>query len=77
MGTSTRILAKMNRSKDQDTLTIDVEAPPPRGMGSERTSYRGPQHRRHAEHCAKETLVLGPFLQRHSVDDNDHLMHAY
>jgi hypothetical protein len=42
---------------------------------SEGTANKGAEYRCDPKHGTKETLILGPFVQRNGVDNNDDLMH--
>ena len=56
-------------------LTVDVETPPPSNVRGEGAADQRAEHRRDPIHGTQEALVLGPFVQRNSVDNNDDLMH--
>ena len=54
---------------------VDVKAPSPGDVRGEGAADQRADHRCDPIHGTKETLVLGPFGQRNSVDNNDELMH--
>jgi len=52
---------------------VEVKAPSPGDVCGEGAAYQRAGHRSDAKHGTKETLVLGPLMQRNSVDNNDNL----
>ena len=69
---------EQEENKHQDHASqgkVDVKAPSPGDVRGKGAADQRAEHRRDPKHGTKETLILGPFVQRNSVDNNDDLMH--
>ena len=58
--------------RERTQRQVDVEDPAPREVVDEEAAEERPDHRRDAEDCAEEPLVLAPLARRHDVAEHRH-----